>query len=100
MLKLFKRIWIPCLLYWAMLFAQLLFLNNATEEWMILGILVICTYRLMLWVSPFVLSGIVWSCGLIKRRWPVWQVLIVYLIVMVLNFLPYYHTYLLTGGWF
>ena len=100
MLKTLKRAWIPCVLYWAALFVQLLFLNNATEEWMILGILVIVTYRLMLWASPLVLTGIVWSCGLIKRRWPVWQVLIIYLIVMALNVLPFYHTYLLTGGWY
>ena len=99
MLKLLKRIWIPCTIYWALLFIQLLFLNHATEQWMILGILVICTYRLMLWVSPFALTSLVWSFGLIKRKWPIWHIAIANLIVLVVNILPYYHTYLLTGGW-
>lgn len=79
---------------------QWLFLRFATEEWMILTILVICTFRLMLWASPFVLSAAVWICALIKPRRPVKEILPVNIIVLVLNILPYFCTYLLTGGWY
>lgn len=100
MLGTIKRAWIPCVIYWALLFVMWLFLYNATEQWIMLWILMLVPFRLMLWASPFVLTATVWLCGLIKRQWPVWHVLIINLIVLALNFHPYYLVYLMFGGWY
>ena len=99
MWKLIKRIWIPCTIWWILLVLQWLFLYNATESWMMLWILMLVPYRLMLWTGPFVLSGIVWLFGSIKRRWSIDQVLVAHFIVLVLNLFPYYLTYLMVGGY-
>lgn len=100
MLQTVKRVWIPCVVYWAALFLLWLFLWFSPEEWMILAILAIVLFRSMLWVSPFMLSALVWICGLIKPRRPVKEILLVNAMVLVLNILPFFGTYLLTGGWY
>lgn len=100
MLQTVKKVWIPCVIYWVLLFAQLLFLHLATEQWMIPAILVIVSFRLMLWASPLALTAFVWLFGLMKPRRPVKELILVNVIVLVLDILPYSCTYLLTGGWY
>lgn len=97
MLQSVKKIWIPCVIYWALLFLQLLFLYVATEEWMILAIFVVLIFRLMLWVSPLVLTGFVWIFGRIKAKRPIKELILVNVIVLVLDIIPYYCTYALIG---
>ena len=100
MLQTIKKVWIPCVIYWALLLLQLLFLYTATESWMMLAILVIVTFRLMLWVSPLALTAFVWFFGLMKPRCPVKELILVNIIVLVLDVLPFYCTYLLFGSWY
>lgn len=100
MLQTMKRVWIPCVAYWAWLLLMWLFLYNATEQWMMLWILVLVPFRLMLWASPLMLSAFVWIGGLIKPRRPVKELLLVNAMVLVLNIWPFFATYLMTGGWY
>ena len=100
MLQTVKKVWIPCVIYWALLYAQLLFLHLATESWMILVIILIVTSRLMLWLSPIALTAFVWFFGLRKPRCPFKELIPVNVIVLVLDILPFYCTYLLFGSWY
>lgn len=100
MLQTIKKVWIPCVIYFALLFLQLLFLHIATEAWMMLVLIVLVTFRLMLWVSPLALSALVWLFGLRKPRRPIKELVLVNFIVLVLDFLPFLGTYLFIGSWY
>ena len=100
MLQTVKKTWIPCVIYWALLVLQLLFLRCANESWMILAIFVLISFRLMLWLSPVALTAFVWYFGLAKSSRPVKELIFVNLLALALNILPFYSTYLLTGNWY
>lgn len=100
MKKLIKRVAIPCGIYWLILLWQLIILHNLTESWMILGVFLIFTARSMLWVSPFVLTAIVWIAGLWKPRCSAKYIVFTNVAVLVTNCLCFLGCYLLTGNWY
>lgn len=100
MKKTIARIALACGIYLGLLWGQFGILSILTESWMILGILLMCSARLMLWASPFALSKLVWLFGLIRPRAKIKTLIIANLVVLLLNALSFLFCYLLTGGWF
>lgn len=94
------RIAVACGIYLLLLWGQFGILSILTESWMILGILLLCTVRLMLWLSPFALSGLVWLFGMIRPRAKIKTLIFTNLVVLLLNTLSFVFCYQLTGGWF
>lgn len=100
MKKAMRRAAIPCLTYWAIEMAQFLFLNVATDQWILPGLLIFVIFRLMLWVSPFALSALCWISGLWKPECSSRYIAITNLFVLLLNVIPYFFFYLTTGSWY
>lgn len=100
MKKALRRAAIPCMTYWAIEMAQLLFLNVATDQWILPGLLIFVIFRLMLWVSPFALSALCWISGLWKPECSPKHIAWINLSVLLLNMLPYFFFYLSTGSWY
>lgn len=92
------RIAVACGIYLLLLWGQFGLLSILTESWMILGILLICSGRLMLWLSPFALSGLVWLLGMIRPRASVKTLIFANLAVLLLNALSFLFCHLLTGN--
>lgn len=100
MKRLIKRAWIPCIIYWGILAITYSFLALATEEWMMLWLLVFVAYRPLLWLSPWAICTIIWVCGLIKPRCPLLKIVILNVAALLINFLHFYASYLLFGSWY
>ena len=100
MKHLIKRIWIPVAVYWSVWLSMYLFLATATEELLILVILVFVVYRFMLWISPFLFTPLIWGMHFIRPRPKVWETILVNLWVLTINSICYYLQYLLIGEWY
>ena len=100
MKQLIKRIWIPISVYWTIWLSMYLFLATATEELLIFVILLFVVYRLMLWLSPFIFTVLIWGTHFIRPRPKVWETIYVNLCVLAINFLCFYLQYLLMGDWY
>ncbi len=100
MKRMMKRAGIFCGIYWALLMAQLLLLQILTDSWMLLGVLLLVTGRLMLWLSPFALSAIVWIAGCWKPKCEMRHIAVTNVVVLVLNVLSFVAWRLLMDGWY
>lgn len=89
MKKILKRAVIPCGIYWFFLLVQIFLLSIMTESWMILWLLMFVTARLTLWVSPFVLSAIVWIAGMWHPKCAIKHIVLANVAVLVINCLSY-----------
>lgn len=99
-IKAIKRAAVPCLVYWGILTAMLLFLNAATEQWMILAIFALLISRLMLWLSPFALSAMCWISGGRKPSCRFKDMILANVLVLILNILPFCLWHLISGNWY
>lgn len=79
---------------------MLLFLNVATDAWMLLALLFFLVFRLMLWCSPLVMSALCWISGRRKPGCAVKHIAITNILVLILNVIPFYLWYLTSGGWY
>lgn len=95
-----KRATIPSLIYWAIEVLMLLFIEQATEEWMLPALLIFIIARLLLWSAPVFLSGFCWISGLIKPECAAKHIAVTNLIILLVNILPHLFWYHLTGGWY
>lgn len=95
-----KRASIPSMIYWAIEMLMLLFLNEATEQWILPGLLIFIIFRLMLWSAPVLLSGLCWISGLIKPECATKHIALANLLVLIVNIQPHIFWYLFAGSWY
>lgn len=100
MKRMMKRALIFCGIYWAILIFQMLLLQILTDSWMILGVLLFVTCRMMLWASPLALSAIVWVAGCWKPKCEYKYIALTNGAVLLLNVLSFVAWHLLMDGWY
>ena len=84
---------------WVVLTAFFTLLSVAEESMIMLVLLAMVVGRPLLWVSPIYLTIVAWIVGYKKTK-NVVVCLITNIILLAIDFIFFYWTYTLTGGWY
>ena len=84
---------------WSVLLTFFTFMSLADESMMMVFLFALVIGRSTLWISPIYLTVVSWIVGYKKTK-KVLVCLLTNIILLAIDFIFFYWTYLLTGGWF